>query len=166
MKFFRNGYLNDGCGGLLTLAVGLLLFISPMTAARTLIILGGVLMLVYGLAMLVGSLGESGMLRRADLSGAVVRVALGVFMVVSPTTVTRLATTLVGIYLLLDALIGFVGARETGRPTVLYILPLILGLMLVLNPLRMVLSVLQWSGIALMATGAVNLVTAKAMTRR
>lgn len=162
MKYFRN--MNGILNPVISLVVGILLLVNPRAASRTLVVVGGVLLLGAGLIMLLNSLTDHSGIRNPDLSGAVLNIVLGVFMALFPSTAIRLVCTVVGVYMLLDGIIGV--SSSIGMMKVLHVVTLVLGILLLFNPLHTVFSVMQLAGIGMMVDGAVGLATGSNIIHR
>ena len=162
MKSFR---LNDSIGPLVTLAVGILMLINPLSASRVLIVIGGVLLLISGLYSLLLAIKSHAGARDPALPGALIQIALGVFMAFSPYTVMKMAGVIIGVYLLLDGLIGL-SAEANPLARIMHVLLMVGGILLLVNPWSAVMTVIQWAGIGLLADGAVGLATGSSLINR
>lgn len=147
--------------------IALILIFSPATIVSTLGIVAGILLLVWGAFMLFLE-SRSPLFFRSfgGLFIGVISIALGVALLSNPTSLSVILLFSVGIWIILTSLynlrLAFI-LKRADRPSWLKVaafavLDLVVGILVVMNPLESVLNVTVFIGFALLFHALLNII--------
>lgn len=151
------------CGGL-AIILGLIMFFNPSSAARTITVMVGWVLLITGIVALVSAFSTASvLLSSADLYWGIIGTLLGLFVITNPGFFVTWIFLLLGLFILIA---GFnmvfganarrvMGAPHAGAQFALSILTIVLGIMVMVSPFAMANMTMMICGIALVYSGVV-----------
>lgn len=151
--------------GLLCIALGVAVFVFPLTSYVTLAILFGALMLLVGVVQLVIASSSSNYLAQRGymIVGGILDVILGVFLCIYPDITMFMLPIIMGIWMMYHSfmLISFGGDMDTfklgggGMVIMGGVLLLLLSIMVILNPFSVgMATVIVLAGVGLLIMGS------------
>ena len=149
------------------LLIGLLLLTQPASFLQWICLAFGVVILLTGIVNVVRYFRISGTGFRAPflLTGGVVAIAVGLFLLISPKTVVSILPVVFGLFILLDGCIRIGNSVELAKAhgqkwwllLLLGLFSVLLGILLIFHPFDALVGVVMLSGILLVVEGALNL---------
>ncbi len=151
--------------GLLCIALGVAVFVFPLTSYVTLAILFGALMLLVGVVQLIIASSSSNYLAQRGymIVGGILDVILGVFLCIYPDITMFMLPIIMGIWMMYHSfmLISFGGDMDTfklgggGMVIMGGVLLLLLSIMVILNPFSVgMATVIVLAGVGLLIMGS------------
>jgi uncharacterized membrane protein HdeD (DUF308 family) len=153
--------------GLITLAGGIVLVVYPGPTLTVIALLVGIELLIGGVFLIVGALGQSAGSRAWGVLGGSLAVIAGVIVLRHPSGSILVVALAVGIYLILSGVLRLVGATESreGRGWLLFaaLIDLALGIVIVSWPSFGITTLAIVLGIVLIVRGLALVVIALAL---
>lgn len=156
-------------------ALGILLVAMPDFFAPFLVRICGISLILFGMVKLVGYFSKDlfQLAFQYDLALGVLLLILGGALVVRPGRIVNFVSIVLGVYILIDGLLKVqiaLDAKRFGiRQWLLILLAALLtgtaGFLLILRPMESARFLIMLAGIALLAEGILNLITALAVVR-
>ncbi len=166
LRAAKYGYIFLSC---LFVVFGIVLMAVPNFSINLLVRIGGILLIVFGAVKIVGYCSKD-LYRLAfqfDLAFGILLIALGVILLFRTDAMLHLICTLLGIFILADALLKIqtaIDAKEFGLTSWWMILTSavvtgVVGFLLIFRPYESVNAIMMLIGLALLAEGILNLIT-------
>lgn len=166
LRAAKYGYIFLSC---VFVVFGLVLMAVPNFSITLLVRIGGVLLIVFGAVKIVGYCSKD-LYRLAfqfDLAFGILLIALGVILLFRTQSMLHLICTLLGIFILADALLKIqtaIDAKAFGIRSWWMILTSalvtgVIGFLLIFRPYESVNAIMTLLGLALLAEGILNLIT-------
>lgn len=153
--------------GIASIALGILLFMNPDTAAATFTIAAGWVLTIYGIGSLISAATHwSVILSTVDLYNGLISLLLGVLILMAPGFFMAWIFILLGIYTIIAGFSQLTAAnamhvmnvKGSGWAVVSAILTIILGFLVITSPFSMASATMVICGVALVYMGIVYLI--------
>lgn len=153
--------------GIASIALGVIIFMNPNTAAATLVVTIGWVLTVLGVVLLISAIASgSAILSTIDLYNGALSLLMGVLILMAPGFFVVWIFVLLGIYIVMAGFYGLLGANAlrvlgvsgSGWGIVASILTIVLGVLVTCSPFMMASISMVLAGVALVFTGIVQVV--------
>lgn len=146
--------LNTYTGYITALLIGILLMVAPGVTSGLVVVIIGLIVAAGGVAALIAEFKSPVRSQGALVFGAI-RALLGLYIMTHTGTVLSIFPVLLGIYMLADGISGITGGNGNG--TIMSVVLMIVGAILLFNPLRMLHSAISWCGVLMIVYAAMGL---------